>query len=240
MKVEAGKVTDTVHLIDWKQPNKNDFAVAEEVTLHGPLKWRPDLIIYLNGIAVGVIELKNSYSSIENGIRQSLSNQEKEFNQWFFNTVQIIFAGNDSEGLRYGSIKTEEKYFLKWKEDEQDNTRFKIDKYLLKMCRKDLTHRTNARLRSLRWWCEKAATGSSVHRRKKGAGIRQCLQGRHHLAHAGQRQEYRDGPARSLDSQTNPTRACSSLPIATSSTNRSSASFTTLAKPSTARAAGAI
>jgi type I restriction enzyme R subunit len=51
--------------------------------------------------------------------------------------VQFIFAGNDSEGLQYGAIGTPEKYFLKWKEDEADNTRFKLDKYLLKMCRKD-------------------------------------------------------------------------------------------------------
>jgi type I restriction enzyme, R subunit len=137
VKIEAGKVTETVHLIDWKRPDKNDFAIAEEVTLRGTLERRPDLVIYVNGLAVGVIELKNSYSSIANGIRQSLSNQDKHFNEWFFTTVQFIFAGNDSEGLRYGSIKTEEKYFLKWKEDEQDNTRFKLDKYLLKMCRKD-------------------------------------------------------------------------------------------------------
>src|SRR5215208_2207203 len=137
VKVEAGKATETVHLIDWKHPDKNDFAIAEEVTLRGSLERRPDLVIYLNGIAVGVIELKNSYSSITNGIRQSLSNQQKEFNEWFFTTVQLIFAGNDSEGLRYGSIRTEEKYFLKWKEDEQDDTRLKLDKYLLKMCHKD-------------------------------------------------------------------------------------------------------
>jgi len=137
VKVEAGKVTETVHLVDWKQPDNNDFAIAEEVTLRGPLERRPDLLIYLNGIAVGVIELKNSYSSIGNGIRQSLSNQQKEFNEWFFTTVQLIFAGNDSEGLRYGCIKTEEKYFLKWKEDEQDDTRFKLDKYLLKICGKE-------------------------------------------------------------------------------------------------------
>ena len=54
-----------------------------------------------------------------------------------FSTVQFIFAGNDSEGLRYGTIRTEEKYFLRWKEDEEDDSRFKLDKYLLKMCRKD-------------------------------------------------------------------------------------------------------
>jgi type I restriction enzyme R subunit len=73
---------------------------------------------------------------IGDGIRQSLSNQLPQFNEWFFSTIQFVFAGNDSEGLRYGSIKTEEKYFLSWKEDEQDNTRYKLDKYLLKMCEK--------------------------------------------------------------------------------------------------------
>jgi type I restriction enzyme R subunit len=50
--------------------------------------------------------------------------------------VQFVFAGNDSEGLQYGTIGTPEKYFLKWKEDEADNSRFKLDKYLLKMCDK--------------------------------------------------------------------------------------------------------
>src|SRR5207244_4993779 len=53
-----------------------------------------------------------------------------------FRSVQIIFAGNDSEGLQYGAIGTAEKYFLRWKEDEDDNSRFKLDKYLLKLCDK--------------------------------------------------------------------------------------------------------
>ena len=51
--------------------------------------------------------------------------------------MQFIFAGNDSEGLRYGTIGTPEKFFLQWKEDEDDNSRLKLDKYLSKMCRKD-------------------------------------------------------------------------------------------------------
>jgi type I restriction enzyme R subunit len=137
VKTEAGKSADTVKLINWDNPEKNDFAIAEEVTLRGNLERRPDLVLYVNGIAVGVIELKNSHISIGDGIRQLLSNQLKEFNEWFFTTAQIVMAGNDSEGLRYGSIKTEEKYFLKWKEDESDNSGYKLDKYLRKMCRKD-------------------------------------------------------------------------------------------------------
>jgi type I restriction enzyme R subunit len=136
VKIEAGKVTETVHLINWQKPKENDFAIAEEVTLNGPHERRPDIVLYLNGIAIGMLELKNSRISIGEGIRQTLSNQQPEFNQPFFSTMQIIFAGNDSEGLKYGSIRTEEKYFLKWKEDEEDNTRFKLDKYLLKLCSK--------------------------------------------------------------------------------------------------------
>lgn len=137
VKTEAGKVTETVHLINWDQPLENDFAIAEEVTLRGNHERRPDVVLYVNGIAVGVLELKNSRVSIGDGIRQNLSNQQPEFNQRFFSTVQLIFAGNDSEGLKYGTIGTEEKYYLRWKEDEADNTRFKMDKYLIKMCRKE-------------------------------------------------------------------------------------------------------
>ncbi|MDP2324131.1 MAG: type I restriction endonuclease, partial [Gammaproteobacteria bacterium] len=113
VKTEAGAVTETVHLINWHEPERNDFAIVEEVTLRGNEERRPDLVLYVNGIAVGVIELKNSRVSMEEGVRQNLSNQQPEFNAWFFSTVQLIFAGNDSEGLKYGAIGTPEKYFLK-------------------------------------------------------------------------------------------------------------------------------
>ena len=136
VKVAVGENTETVKLINWEEPEANDFALAGEVTLTGNHERRPDLVLYVNGIAVGVIELKNSRVSLGDGIRQNISNQSKEFNEWFFSTVQFLFAGNDTEGLTYGTVGTPEKYYLKWKEDEADNTRFKLDKYLLKMCSK--------------------------------------------------------------------------------------------------------
>lgn len=98
VKIEAGKVTETVHLINWSVPEKNDFAIAKEVTLKGNYERRPDIVLYVNGIAIGVLELKNSRVTIGDGIRQLLSNQQKEFNEWFFATVQIVFAGNDWRG----------------------------------------------------------------------------------------------------------------------------------------------
>jgi len=74
LRVEPGQPTKTVHLVNWAEPGKNDFAIAEEVTLKGNLERRPDLVLYLNGIAIGVIELKSSRVSIGDGIRQLLSN----------------------------------------------------------------------------------------------------------------------------------------------------------------------
>lgn len=114
---EIGQNNVTVQLIDWKNPLNNDFAIAEEVTVDSRhYKKRPDIVLYLNGIAIGVLELKRSTVSISEGIRQNLDNQKHIFIKPFFTTMQFIMAGNDIEGLTYGAIETREKYYLKWKE----------------------------------------------------------------------------------------------------------------------------
>ena len=136
VKVAADANTETIKPINWDEPLENRFAIAEEVTVCGNHEKRPDIVLYVNGIAIGVLELKNSRVSIGDGIRQSIVNQRPEFIGAFFSSVQFVFAGNDSAGLQYGTLGTPEKYFLQWKEDEDDNNRFKLDKYLLKMCNK--------------------------------------------------------------------------------------------------------
>lgn len=117
---EIGKNKKTVWLIDWNNPTNNDFAIAEEVTIRGIHKKRPDIVLYVNGIALGVIELKRSTVSITEGIRQNLDNQKHIFIKPFFSTIQYVMAGNDIEGLAYGAIETKEKYFLKWKEVNEE------------------------------------------------------------------------------------------------------------------------
>lgn len=116
MRPEAGEQHITVWLIDWQNPSNNDFAIAEEVTVAGANTKRPDIVLYVNGIALGVLELKRSIVAVSEGIRQNLDSQKKEFIRPFFATVQLIMAGNDTEGLRYGVIETPEKYYLEWKE----------------------------------------------------------------------------------------------------------------------------
>ena len=116
----VGHHTVTVPLIVWDDPCANDFAIAEEVTVVGRNTKRPDLVLYVNGIAVGVIELKRSTVSVAEGVRQNLANQKEHFIRAFFTTVQLAMAGNETEGLRYGVIETPEKYWLRWRESGAD------------------------------------------------------------------------------------------------------------------------
>ena len=113
---DVGEHNVTVWLIDWANPVNNDFAIAEEVTVIGENTKRPDLVMYVNGIAMGVLELKRSTVSVSEGIRQNLDSQKKEFIRPFYSTVQLVMAGNETEGLRYGVIETPEKKWLRWKE----------------------------------------------------------------------------------------------------------------------------
>ena len=112
-----GEQSVRVYFIDWDNPQNNRFAIAEEVTVKGKHTKRPDIVIYINGIAVGVIELKRSRVFVSEGIRQNLDNQKKVFIEDFFTTMQLVMAGNDTQGLRYGTIHTPERYYLEWKEE---------------------------------------------------------------------------------------------------------------------------
>jgi len=133
---ELGQPKETVWLIDWKNPTSNDFAVAEEVTVAGKHKKRPDVVMFVNGIAIGVIELKRSKVGVEEGIRQNLDNQKPEFIEKYFTTMQLVMAGNDTQGLRYGTIETSEKYYLKWKEDSDKEFDYLLDKHISQLCEK--------------------------------------------------------------------------------------------------------
>lgn len=131
VKEEAGQNKETIYLIDWKNPQENDFAIAEEVTIKGQHNKRPDIVLYINGIALGVLELKRSTVSVSEGIRQNNDNQKHLFIKPFYTTIQLVMAGQDVEGLRYAAIDTPEKYYLKWKEvNEEFNPN---DTYLLEL-----------------------------------------------------------------------------------------------------------
>lgn len=138
VQTAMGKSNELVELIDWENIDNNDFALAEEVTLRGGYERRPDIVLYINGIAISVIELKRSSVDVANGIRQLRTNQEKIFNEKFFSTVQLLFAGNDTQGLYYGTVTTEEKFFVKWHSSNSSHETVGsiLDYPLAEMCKK--------------------------------------------------------------------------------------------------------
>jgi len=138
VKENPGEPEKNVYFIDWEHPHNNEFAIAEEVTIKLGNERRPDLVVYINGIAVVVIELKKSTVSVSHGIRQNISNQNEHFSKSFFTTVQFAMAGNTGEGLRYGTIETLEKYYLEWKNDTVDTEAQPLDCVsldILEMCK---------------------------------------------------------------------------------------------------------
>lgn len=143
----VGQHKITVQFVDWEHPLENDFYIAEEVTIKHK---RPDLVLYINGIAFAVIELKRSTVSMSEGIRQNLTNQRPDMIMQFFATIGLVLAGNDSEGARYGTTGTPEKYYLSWKEDPNakddisiavraqiEKYPLRLDKNLISLCRKE-------------------------------------------------------------------------------------------------------
>ena len=190
-----------MHLVDWEHPEKNDFALAEEVTLRGGYERRPDLVLYLNGIAIGVIELKRSSVEIADGVRQLITNQEEIFNKGFFTTVQLVFAGSDSQGLRYGTVTTQGGV-LRGMEGGERTARSTagalLDRPLAEMCEKSRL------LDLIRNFIIFDAGIKKVPRPHQFAGVKAAQErirqarGRRHLAHAGQRQEHPHGAARQV------------------------------------------
>lgn len=143
----TGQHKITVQFVDWEHPLENDFCIAEEVTIK---QKRPDLVLYINGIAFAVIELKRSTVPVSEGIRQNQTNQRPDMITQFFATIGLVLAGNDSEGLRYGTTGTSEKYYLSWKEDpaakdevsvavrdQIERYPLRLDKNLISLCRKE-------------------------------------------------------------------------------------------------------
>ena len=139
VREEKGEHVQTVYPINWSEPLTNNFAVAEELTIRGEKTKRPDIVIYVNGIAIGVLELKRGSISVSEGIRQNLDNQQHRFIKPFFTTMQVVMAGNDTQGLYYGTTKTPEKFFLKWKEDNYNyNPDLNIlDQHVRQFCAKE-------------------------------------------------------------------------------------------------------
>jgi len=119
--IDGVKKSFSLHYIDYVNPENNLFHFTEEyvvdrVNKHEKVKTRrPDLVLFINGIPFGVIELKKSTESTEQGISQMLRNQSVGEIPNLFKYVQIVLAGNN-HSPQYATVGTPKKFYAVWKE----------------------------------------------------------------------------------------------------------------------------
>ncbi|EJG1164316.1 type I restriction endonuclease subunit R [Vibrio parahaemolyticus] len=124
--VDGKKASPTVALIDWQNPANNSFVFTEEFTVtrsSGVESRRPDIVCFVNGIPLVVIEAKRPDGNakkgptIDEGISQSLRNQRHDEIPLLFAYSQLILSINGNEG-RYGTCGTPAKFWSTWREED--------------------------------------------------------------------------------------------------------------------------
>jgi len=127
--VGGKKAQPTIHLIDWENLDNNEFHVTEEMNVlsaQGTHTRRPDVVAFVNGIPLAVIEAKRAASGNPNknmvgeGISQNLRNQRNDEIPYLFAFAQLLFSISRNDG-RYGTTHTPTKFWSKWKDEEFDD-----------------------------------------------------------------------------------------------------------------------
>ncbi|WP_396587745.1 type I restriction endonuclease subunit R [Bermanella sp. R86510] len=124
--VDGKKTSPTIPLIDWQNPDNNSFVFTEEfsVTRSGGVESRrPDIVCFINGIPLVVIEAKRPDGNakkgptIDEGISQTLRNQRHDEIPLLFAYSQMLLSVNGNEG-RYGTCGTPTKFWAAWREED--------------------------------------------------------------------------------------------------------------------------
>jgi len=124
--VDGKKANPTVALIDWQNPANNSFVFTDEFTVTrsgGVDNRRPDIVCFVNGIPLAVIEAKRPDGNakkgptIDSGISQCLRNQRHDEIPQLFVYSQLLFSINGHEG-RYGTCGTSAKFWATWREED--------------------------------------------------------------------------------------------------------------------------
>ena len=112
----------TLKYIDWETPENNVFHVTDEFTVErtdGRGTYRPDLVLFVNGIPFAVIECKRASISVKEGISQMIRNQGKDTIPQLFKFAQIVVSSNRYD-TKYATCYSPEKFWSVWKEEDEN------------------------------------------------------------------------------------------------------------------------
>ncbi len=137
-KINGGQKTERLQVMDWENPANNDFLLVSQLSITGALYTRrPDLVAFVNGLPLVVIELKKPGVPARSAFDDNLKCYKSDIPQLFvYNALLIASNGTDS---RVGSLTADWERFFEWKRIEHENEprRVSLDVILRGTCDKN-------------------------------------------------------------------------------------------------------
>lgn len=134
---EGDQETEIIRVIDWNNPEKNDFFLASQFWISGDIyKRRVDLLGFINGLPLILIELKATHRRLENAYRNNIRDYKSTIPQLFwYNAFIIVSNGSES---KVGSMSAEWEHYNEWKKisDENEKGIISLDTILQGICEK--------------------------------------------------------------------------------------------------------
>ncbi len=122
---EKRTLSFNLHFIDWHHPENNVYHVAREYYVSneaGDDGSRPDIVLFVNGIPLGIIECKAPDIDEDFAVIQHIRNQNKEYKgciSQLYKFAQILVATNKNS-VKYATVGTGKKYWTIWKEENRE------------------------------------------------------------------------------------------------------------------------
>ena len=131
--IDGTKRSFDIKYIDFEHPENNDFYVTEEFSalrMNGKDYARPDIVLFVNGIPLAVIECKDASVPIIQAISQNIRNQKPEYIPQLFKFIQIVMAANKNE-TKYATCGTPDKFWSTWNEQYVEKQNELLDKTVI-------------------------------------------------------------------------------------------------------------
>ena len=122
------KETDHAQLVDFQNPANNDFLVVNQFTVTGTKKpRRPDLVAFVNGLPLGIIELKNpadTNADVWKAYQQLQTYKDEIADLLVFNEALVV---SDGMNARVGSLTATPEWFMPWRTRSNENDKSVVE-----------------------------------------------------------------------------------------------------------------
>ncbi len=133
----GGQKTDVVAVVDWSNPERNDFFLTSQLWVSGELYTkRPDVVGFVNGLPLVLIEFKKPGVNVREAYDKNLADYKDTIPQLFhYNAFLLVSNGTQS---KLGSLSAKWEHFSNWKkiESEEEVATVSLDSILRGTCEK--------------------------------------------------------------------------------------------------------